>query len=248
MVRPDLGGLFFMNVGTIRAGLLCAGLATVISAPVQAQQAHPLPGTFSGNVTFVSDYIVRGFSLSNESPAVQGSLDWDSGAGLYAGVWGSSVEFGNDASAEIDFYTGYRGSIDRLHYEAGITYYWYPETIVAGQSFWDVHGDVGYDLGFSDLTVGAAYTTDDYGPLQNDATFYYKARIAVPVDEMLTLSAGAGYAVAEQRTNYSDWNAGATLQVYDWFALDARYFDSDNTLVCGTLCDARFVVKLSRSF
>jgi hypothetical protein len=30
--------------------------------------------------------------------------------------------------------------------------------------------------------------------------------------EMLTFSAGTGYSVAEQRSNYSDWNAGATLQ------------------------------------
>lgn len=70
MVRPDLGELIFMNVGTIRAGLQCAGLATSIFAPAQAQQAHPLPGTFSGNVTFVSDYIVRGYSSSDEGPAV----------------------------------------------------------------------------------------------------------------------------------------------------------------------------------
>ena len=84
--------------------------------------------------------------------------------------------------------------------------------------------------------------------LAGRSAFCNSAKIAIPVREKLSLSAGIGYSSAEQLTNYSDWNAGATLQVYDWLALDARYFDSDNTLICGTLCDARFVAKISRSF
>jgi uncharacterized protein (TIGR02001 family) len=237
-----------MCANTLRLGLLVAGLAVLNPAQLRAQSASPLPGSFSGNVAIASDYIVRGLSLSNEDPAIQGGFDWDSGMGVYAGIWGSSVEFGNDASAEIDFFAGYRGAIDNLHYELGATYYWYPETTIAGQTFWDVHADVGYDFGFSDLTFGIAYTTDDYGPLLNDSTIYYRGRVAFPVAEMLTIGGGAGYSSAQGGTNYSDWNAGATFQVFDWFALDARYFDSDNDMTCGTLCDARVVVKVSRSF
>lgn len=231
-----------------RLGLLIAVLASVAAPPLHAQEASPLPGAFSGNVAIVSDYIVRGISLSDESPTIQGGFNWDSGVGVYAGIWGSSVEFGNDASAEIDFSAGYRGAIDAMHYELGFTYYWYPETIVAGQTFWDVHADVGYDFGFSDVTFGVAYTTDDYGPAINDRTIYYKSEIVLPVAEMLTISGGVGYSVTAGSTNYSDWNAGGTFRVFDWFDLDARYFDSDNDMTCGTLCDARVVVKISRAF
>jgi uncharacterized protein (TIGR02001 family) len=237
-----------MYANTACVGLFVAGLASVVPTPVHAQQTNLLPGTFSGNVALVSDYIVRGISLSNQSPAIQGGFDWDSGVGVYTGIWGSSVEFGNDASAEIDFLAGYRGAIDAMHYELGFAYYWYPETIVAGQTFWDVHADVGYDFGFSDVTLGIAYTTDDYGPLNNDRTIYYKGKIALPVAEMMTISGSVGYSVTAGSTNYSDWNAGATFRVFDWFNLDARYFDSDNDMTCGTLCDARAVVKISRAF
>ena len=247
VVPGHSGDTLYMYANILRLGLLVAGLAVLTPAQLQAQSASPFPGSFTGNVAIVSDYIIRGVSLSNENPAVQGGLDWDSGMGVYAGIWGSSVEFGNDASAEIDFAAGFRGAIDNLHYELGATYYWYPETVVAGQSFWDAHADLGYDFGFSDLTLGIAYTTDDSSPLLNDKTIYYKARIVLPVAEMMTISAGAGRSQRERRTNYSDWNAGATFKVYDWFDLDARYFDSDD-VVCGTLCDARFVVKISRSF
>lgn len=232
------------------AGLAVIGLLSLVPSPSHAQQStpFPLPGMFTGKVAIVSDYIVRGISLSNQSPAIQGGFDWESGMGVYAGLWGSSVEFGNDASAEIDFLAGYRGAIDNVHYELGLAYYWFPKTAVAGQSFWDVHADLGYNFGISDLTLGIAYTTDDYGPLLNDKTFYTKAEIVVPVAEMMTISAGAGYSSAERRTNYSDWNAGATFNVYGWFNLDARYFDSDNVMTCGTQCDERFVVKISRTF
>jgi uncharacterized protein (TIGR02001 family) len=237
-----------MSANVLRAGLLVAGLAVLNPAQSQAQSASPFPGTFTGNVAIVSDYIIRGVSLSNQSPAIQGGFDWDSGMGVYAGVWGSSVEFGNDASAEIDFLAGFRGAIDNLHYDVGGTYYWYPKTVVAGQSFWDVHADVGYDFSFTDVTLGIAYTTDDSSPFINDSTIYYRGRIVFPVAEMMTISGGAGYSSRQQRTNYSDWNAGATFNVYNWFDLDARYFDSDDVPVCGTLCDARFVVRISRSF
>ena len=233
-----------MYANVIRAGLLAAGLVGFGLSDVRAQSA----GSFSGNMAIVSDYIVRGTSLSNQNPAIQGGFDWDSGMGVYAGLWGSSVEFGNDASAEFDFLAGYRGRFDNLHYEVGATYYWYPKTSVAGQSFWDVHADVGYDLGISDLTLGVAYTLDDYGPLRNDATLYYEAGIILPVAEMMTVSGGIGYSVAERRTNYSDWNAGVTFRVLNLFNFDVRYFDSDNDLICGALCNARAVVKISRTF
>ena len=230
-----------------RAGLFAAGLLCLLPATVHAQESA-LPGTFSGNVAFVSDYIVRGISLSNQNPAIQGGLDWDSGMGVYAGLWGSSVEFGNDASMELDVFTGYRGRVDALSYEIGATYYWYPETIEAGQSFWDVHVDVGYDFGAAAVTFGTAYTTDDYGPLLNDQTLYFSGKVAVPITDRFSISAGVGHSAMEDRPDYNDWNAGATLKVYDWFNVDARYFDSDYEAVCGTHCDARVVVKISRAF
>lgn len=237
-----------MCASAFRMGLLVAGLAVLIPAHARAQSPGPLPGSFTGNVAIVSDYIVRGVSLSNQNPAVQGGFDWDSGMGVFAGIWGSSVEFGNDASAEIDFLAGWRGVIDNFHYEIGGTYYWYPETVVAGQSFWDVHADLGYNFILADITLGIAYTTDDSSPLLNDKTVYYRGRISLPVAEMMTISGGAGYSFRERRSNYSDWNAGATFNVHNWFDIDARYFDSDDVPMCGTLCDERFVVRISRSF
>lgn len=232
-----------------KAGLLAAAVGSCAPAIAAEDHGHsPLPGTFSANITVTSDYIVRGISMTNEGPAIQGGLDWENGTGLYIGTWGSNVEFGNDASSEIDVYAGYRGAIGAFRYELGATYYWYPATTVSGLSFWDTHLDVGYDFGPAALNFGVAYSPDNFGPTVNDAALYYSVDLAIPVAEMVSLSGGIGYSKLESAVNYKDWNAGATFRVYDWFSADARYYDSDNAAVCGTICDARFVFKISKVF
>jgi len=237
-----------MLAKNVKTGLLAAALVLGVRPDATAQDARPaLPGSFSGNVAIVSDYIVRGISLSNEDPAIQGGLDWMSDNGFYLGTWGSSVEFGNDSSAEIDFYGGYRGRVGPLSYEAGIAYYWYPATTAVGSSFWDVHVEAGYDFGPAALNFGLAYTPDNFGPAVSDSVWYPSAGVAFPVAEMLTISGGVGYSFREGADNYTDWNAGASLRVYNWFTVDARYYDTNFT-ACGPLCETRFVVKVSRFF
>lgn len=237
-----------MYAKTVKAGLLAAAL-TVSLPGLQAAQANggALPGAFSANVALVSDYVVRGISLSNEDPAIQGGFDWEGGNGLFLGTWGSSVEFGNDSSVEIDFYAGYRGRVDAFGYEARVAYYWYPDTSATGSSFWDAHVKGWYDLGAVVVNAGLAYTPDNFGPTADDAVLYYSAGAAVPVAEMLTVSAGVGYSALEGFKDYTDWNAGATLKVRDWFNVDVRYYDTNFT-ACGRHCDARVVAKVSRVF
>ena len=58
----------------------------------------------SGNVALTTDYIWRGMSQTDGSPAIQGGFDADFGNGIYAGAWGSNVDFGSDSdeSMELD--------------------------------------------------------------------------------------------------------------------------------------------------
>ena len=48
----------------------------------------------SATVTAVSDYLFNGVSQTQEDPALQASFDWADDSGIYAGVWGSNVDFG----------------------------------------------------------------------------------------------------------------------------------------------------------
>ena len=110
--------------------LLPASLAAaVLAGAVSTAQAAP---EISGNVALTSDYKFRGISQSNGDIAIQGGFDigWDTG--IYAGVWGSSVDFdtdgsGYDGSLELDGYAGWASDIsDNVGVDVGYMYYGYP--------------------------------------------------------------------------------------------------------------------------
>ena len=224
------------------------GAALTALAPVAAAaQDSAMPGTFTGNVAIVSDYVFRGVTQSNQDPAVQGGLDWDSGAGFYVGTWASSIEFGDDASIELDMYAGYRGAVDNFTYDVGFLYYAYPAASASGYDFWEVYGKAGYNFGPMTATVGINYTPDNFGITNNDQSIYYSAVLSAPIGDMFAISAGAGYSALEGVKNYTDWNIGGTLNVPEWFSLDLRYYDSD-LRSAGGFADDRFVVKISRAF
>ena len=129
---------------------MISGSALAADLPVKAKVPAPAPFepwdvAFGG--ALMNDYIFRGITQSATDPAIQGGLDWDSGAGFYLGTWGSSIEFGNDASMELDLYGGYRGSIDNFTYDVGFLYYAYPSTAASGLDFWEVYGKAGYNFG-----------------------------------------------------------------------------------------------------
>lgn len=67
----------------------------------------------SANVALTTDYIFRGISQSDEHPAIQVGFDYTHDAGVFAGVWGSTVDFddGGQASMELDYYVGYGANI-----------------------------------------------------------------------------------------------------------------------------------------
>ena len=67
--------------------------------------------TFSGNAGIVTDYVYRGISQTDEGPAVQGGFDVGHSSGLYAGIWGSNVDFNDEDEAydENEYNLGYSG-------------------------------------------------------------------------------------------------------------------------------------------
>ena len=69
---------------------------TALCFPViwpSASYAFDVPGDFSANVGFVTEYSFRGIAQSDEHPAIQGGFDYSHDSGFYAGIWGSNVDF-----------------------------------------------------------------------------------------------------------------------------------------------------------
>lgn len=114
--------------------------------------------TFTGNISFVSDYRFRGISQTMRQPAAQGGLDYSYRSGFYLGTWASNVDgtthFYNNTSMEWDFYGGYKGKllsclISDLSYNVGLICYYYP----GGKT--DSRHSVPYNTG--DIFIELAY-------------------------------------------------------------------------------------------
>ena len=93
---------------------------------------------FSWNFGGTTDYIFRGISQNGRQATPQGGVDFTYGI-LYAGIWSSGIDFGNNpfnrsfpnsgrsvAGTEIDFYAGIKPVYGPVTFDLGVIYYAYP--------------------------------------------------------------------------------------------------------------------------
>jgi len=225
-------------------------MAGLTSQTVLAQSANPFPGKVTGMVALTSEYMLHGITQTEGNPAVQGSIDWDTGSGIVLGLWGSSVNFndGNQATTELDVNADYRGTYGNLFYSVGAGYYFFPGAPTAlDYDIVDLRVRAGYNFGVAVTTIGVSYIPDGFSTRAGDA-INLSTGITVPLTSLLRVSARVGHNILmDGRKNRTNWNIGTTLKVYDWFEIDARYYDSDIHFL-GDLADDRFVLSVSRVF
>jgi uncharacterized protein (TIGR02001 family) len=241
---------------SLKTGLLAAAMSLSIpfaafaeDAPTPPPPTSWFPGTMTGNIALTNDYIFRGVTQTNHNAAIQGGLDWDTGAGFHFGTWASAVNFndGNGATEELDLYGGYAGKIENFTYDVGGIYYYYPGSPTPFHyNYWEAYGKAGYDFGVAALGLGVNYTPENFGKT-GDAT-YLSSTVTVPIIPELTFGLGADYYLLTHGIkDYFDWNLGVTLHVPTWFDIDARFYDTDAHYL-GKLADGRFVVNIKRTF
>lgn len=187
----------------------------------------------SGTAALTSDYVFRGISQTAEDPALQGSIDFEFDNGVYAGLWGSNVDFDDccDESVEIDGYVGFYNELgEDWRYDAGAIYYYYPGT----DEDLD-YGEVYLGVGWRWLDVYYYYTNDFYA--SGDAGFYWdaSAEFELPVWE-LGLKLHYGYTGGPALNgdsaqdvgveSYSDYSIGLTRD-FGNFTAELAYWDTD---------------------
>lgn len=117
--------------------LVAAGLATTSAFAADmptkaAPAAAPPPSPWDVVVTaaLMSDYNFRGITQSDHKPSTQGGFEWrynfNPNFQGYAGLSGESIDFPNNAAAEIDGYFGVRPTFDKLALDFGFWEYYYP--------------------------------------------------------------------------------------------------------------------------
>jgi len=141
----------------------------------------------STNIAMTSNYVWRGMTQTKNSPAIQGGFDLEY-KGVYAGIWGSNVNFGDESSMEADFYAGYAGEVVGLGYDIGLIQYAYPNEATAS-NFGEAYIGLSYD--FEVVAIGATYSygfkTNDLEPDNN-----IEATISAPLPMGISVDAAYG--------------------------------------------------------
>jgi len=233
----------------VQKNTLLSALGALVIAGAGATSAAKaedfgLPGEFEAEVTFVSDYIFRGVSMSDEDPAIQGGLTWGHESGFYAGIWGSSGKFDN-GNVEFDYFVGYGTEVNGVSFDVSVIYYTYPGDGVSG-NYWEFMGTVGYDLGLAAITAGVGYVPSGQTAFDGSDAVYLFSELEVPVPNTpLTAAFHLGYEDFGGGDNKWDWSAGLYAHIWglDW---GVAYHDTD---VSGDpAASSRVVFSVSKTF
>ena len=179
---------------------------------------------FSANVTLASDYLWRGFSLSDNEPVIQGGFDASHSSGLYAGIWGSSIEQYAGAETEIDIYAGWAGDVGPVGVDVGVVRYMYPgEDAEPSVDTTELYAGVSGDLGPVGVGLTYYYSDEFFGSDDSADRWELSGEYAI---KSVTLSAAYGWNDVDADQSYDDWSIGASTEL-GGFEFGLTYMDSD---------------------
>ena len=225
--------------------ILSAAALAIGATPLGAQTTNdptdvsPAPAstlTISGGATLASQYRFRGISLSDEDPALQGTLNVSHGSGAYAGVWASTLDgFGElgGADVEVDLYAGYRTPVaSGVTLDAGLLYYAYPGSRGGDFEFFEPYASLSGTLGPVTAKLGVAYGWEQDGLGGNSNVYAYGDLSAAIPTTPVTLKAHLGFSKGDTPLtpsgDYVDWLVGADV-TRGPFTLGVAYVDTDLT-------------------
>jgi uncharacterized protein (TIGR02001 family) len=167
----------------------------------------------TATVTAASQYDFRGITQSAKDPAIQASVDYAHASGLYAGIWGSNVDFapGSKPSLEVDFYGGYKKSLESgVGFDVGGVYYTYFDNPTPGVNYVELYAGASYQWVSTKL-----FFSPDYGGKStagNTEAWYISGDASIPLPKDFTLLAHVGYSFGDYWKNlakeYVDYSVG----------------------------------------
>ncbi len=225
--------------------ILLLPLGILAAAPAFAQNPAdpPPPVTVSGSATVVSDYRFRGISQTDKDFAVQGGISVSHQSGVYAGIWGSTIDdyVAGGADQEIDFNAGFRKDLGGTILDVGATYYYYPgaEKIVPGydSDFLETYASLSHTLGPVSAKASVVYAPKQsalsVGAGKEDNLYVAGDLSAGIPTTPITVTAHLGHSFGPSYLtigkNYTDWSVGAA---YVWGNLNIgiTYVDTNKAL------------------
>ena len=209
----------------MRSTLILAAACCAVAGAARAE-----PWTLSGEAAVVTDYRYRGYSLSDEQPALQGGLTLSHENGVYAGVWGSTIdEYGLDedsdgATVELDFLIGRSFTAAGFDWDVGLAAYTYP----GGHdvNYLEIPVSVSRTVADFTGTLGLAYAPEQDGLGGEDNTYVYLGANLAPESWPVALDATFGWEDGAFGDRKLDWSL-SVARTFGPATLAVRYVDSD---------------------
>jgi len=208
---------------------LCALLLALTSTQVRAGEVE-----VNTDASFLSNYVFRGISRSENDPTVQANVDFGWANGTYAGFFGSSMGGVDRPDFEAMAYAGYLMNRGVYDFNFQVQY----------DSFHSSSDSSGYvefmtsasrDFGIAYTTFGVSYAPDnrDIG-LGRSVYAFGSADVNVPMSGDVSLSLGLkmGYEDFEGGFNKWDWSAGVYAEKND-IELGLTYKDTNTSSLKG---------------
>jgi uncharacterized protein (TIGR02001 family) len=199
---------------------------------------------FTVTPTIATDYDFRGVSqtivggdrdeLLPFEPAFQLGANYAAENGLYAGIWGSNVDFGpGNPSIELDYTAGFAGgdAAESFGYDLGATYYTYLDA--SSRSTVEVYAGISRGC-FS----GKIWYSPDYAS-SDDSGFYVEGNATIPLPMEFNLLGHVGISGGDfYGSSITDYSIGVARTI-GGLAANLKFVDGTDRY------DGRFVLAVS---
>lgn len=249
--------------------LCCFLLALPLSIAAAEEEATPATPTtwfddisdnLSGHIGVYSRYVGRGRVQSDDSPALQGSINYNhkltDDTRLFFGVWGSNADLndGNQAEVEFDLSAGISHTIDKLTLQAAFIRYIYPGAADSlDYDYNEIFGAIEYDFGVFSTGLHVKYSPEFFG--SSGEAVYYRAHVSVPLPHDFSTDFYLGRQEVDRWNefgfrDYNHWSVALNYDVQEDLRLSVEYKDTDiSTNACPQdWCDSLVVFGITKTF
>jgi len=201
-------------------------LAIVAASSVSAQSEVEL----SYGVDFVTNYLSKGLTNTDDKAAVQPYLDIALN-GFYLFFWGSNASFGGVTDIELDVGVGYYGEVGDFGFDIGAAQYLYRDDKTDYGEAW-----LKLDYASSDrFSIHGEYLREFYA----DENWYYVSAAYGGLPYNMTLSGGTGSDFGSRNAGKdvvsADFGASFDLNDFSAFDIRAHYSSIEDERVVATM-------------
>ncbi len=223
----------------IRNVLTCAtGVAIPWLFAGQALAADPVSFQFG----VASQYVGKGLGKSDQEPSVSGEVTLSRG-GFYGRLFAATADLPQGSDAEILTTLGYRTTVAGYGLDLHVINRDLPGTRAGvDANYTEFEVDASRRFGPVSTRFRVNYTADGFAASKE--AWWVEIQGGVSLDSKTKATAAIADRTAENGADYRAWNVGVKRKLDDRFALDVRWYDTDQHSL-GDRYDGRLVAALT---